>query len=277
MPPTRVAVVGDNCIDVYVGGDARSAVGGNALNVAVDLARLGIAVAYIGEVGDDDNGRRVVAAAEAAGVSMSGIHVVEGRTWVASIALDHGGSARVVDEDPGACGPYFPRDGELELLTGFDHVHMANMAAPSTLIRQLREQGVGTSYDFGKTDRWASGDLPSLAFASCDGDGAVDRGMAIARAACTRGAEIAVVTLGPAGSLAFDGTRVYQTPAMAIEPIDTLGAGDSYIAAFLASRLAGSSLEVAMAAASDAASETCRHWACWPQPALAAPSGRGRA
>jgi fructoselysine 6-kinase len=78
---------------------------------------------------------------------------------------------------------------------------------------------------------------------------------------------LVIVTLGDAGSVAFDGQRVHVQPPQTIVPVDTLGAGDSYIAAFLASRLAGASLEAAMAAASAAASATCLHWAAWPQPA----------
>lgn len=272
VPETRVAVVGDNCIDVYQAGSTRSAVGGNALNVAVGLARHGIPTEYIGEVGDDDYGRRVLAAAKGAGVRVDRVHVVGGSTWTAFIAVDEDGTAKVQSEDPGACGPYTLWDDEVDLLAGFDHVHMANLHRPGAVIRDLRERGVSTSYDYGKATGWDPVDVPQIAFASCDQDDALDRGVQMVREACSRGAQLAVVTLGAAGSVAFDGHRIHFQSAKPIVPIDTLGAGDSYIAAFLASRFAGSSVDKAMIAASDAASATCLHWSGWPQP-LVTPYG----
>lgn len=268
LPPRRVAVVGDNCIDVYIDGSPRSAVGGNSLNVAVGLTRQGVQTAYIGEVGDDADGRRVLAAAIEAGVGVERVHVVQGATWTAFIKLAAGGAAYVDHEDPGACGPYVARMDELDFLAGFDHVHMANLAATGHLIRDLRTRGVSTSYDFGKSSDFAAQDVPGIVFASCDGDQARERGTQMALEARRCGADLAVVTLGAGGSIALEGDRQHWEPAKPIEPVDTLGAGDSYIATFLARRLAGESIEGAMRAASDAASATCLHWAGWPQPVV---------
>ena len=51
----HVATVGDNCIDSYF-KTGQAFPGGNAINVAVYLARLGIPVSYVGVVGDDEYG-----------------------------------------------------------------------------------------------------------------------------------------------------------------------------------------------------------------------------
>ena len=266
MPPRRVAVVGDNCIDVYVDGSPRSAVGGNALNVAVGLTRQEVQTEYVGEVGNDADGRRVLAAATEAGVGVERVHVVQGATWTAFIRLAPGGAAYVDHEDPGACGPYVARMDEVDFLAGFDHVHMANLETTGHLIRALRTRGVSTSYDYGKSIDFAAQDVPDVVFASCDGDRALERGTEIANEARRRGADLAVVTLGASGSIALDSRRMHREAARPIEPLDTLGAGDSYIAAFLAKWRTGESIADAMRAASDAASETCLHWAGWPQP-----------
>ena len=267
MAMTRIATMGDNCIDVYVGAPARSAVGGNALNVAVALARRGLPAAYVGEVGDDENGRRVLESAAGVGVGMDRVRVIAGATWMAYIVVGQGGVARVDHEEPGACGPYAPTAQDIEFLAGFDHVHMANLSDPASVIDALHERGVSTSYDYGKAASWGTASLPRVVFASSDGDDAHGRSVKAARDACARGAGLVVVTLGAFGSVAVDRHRVHAQPPQAITPVDTLGAGDSYIAAFLASHLAGASLETAMRIASDAASETCLHWAAWPQAA----------
>jgi len=268
LPPRRVAVVGDNCIDVYVDGSPRSAVGGNALNVAVGLTRQEVQTAYVGEVGNDADGRRVLAAASEAGVGVERVHVVQGATWTAFIRLSPGGAAYVDHEDPGACGPYAARMDELDFLAGFDHVHMANLETTGHLIRDLRTRGISTSYDYGKSSDFAAQDAPGIVFASCDGDQARENGIQMAQEALRCGADLAVVTLGAGGSIALEGEREHWESARPIEPVDTLGAGDSYIATFLARRLAGESIDGAMRAASDAASATCLHWAGWPQPAM---------
>ncbi len=256
-------MAGDNCIDAYEGAGNRScAVGGNALNVAVDLARLGVACDYFGIIGNDDRGRQVREAAEGAGVNHH-LRVVEGSTWITFVRTDSTGTTRIVRQDPGACGQYVPTVEELELLSRCDHVHMANVAHAEAAVAALKRKGVTTSYDHG-----TEGDLSvpvDVAFFSCDGPGASRRGIEIAKEACGNGAGLAVVTLGPAGSLAFDGKRLMRQSARQVHPVDTLGAGDSYIAAFLARRLAGGSIESAMRAAREAAYLTCLHWAAWPQ------------
>jgi fructoselysine 6-kinase len=276
VAPIRVAVVGDNCIDVYQGDSVRTSVGGNALNVAIGLSRLGISTEYIGEVGSDRDGDRVIEAATQHGVGADHVHVLAGETWRAFIVLDGSGTARVRDEDPGACGPFRPGDSELDLLATFDHVHMANLAHPGDVVRELRARGVSTSYDYGTSHDWRDANMPRIAFASCDGESALDRGLEVATTAVAHGAQLAIVTLGAAGSLALDRGRVVRQLARPIEPIDTLGAGDSYIAAFLASFLGGSSVDAAMRAASEAASVTCLHWAAWPQPGLPMPQPGAR-
>ena len=41
------------------------------------------------------------------------------------------------------------------------------------------------------------------------------------------------ITIGPRGSIIFDGKNLYTIPATEEKPIDTLGAGDMYAGAFL--------------------------------------------
>jgi fructoselysine 6-kinase len=271
VPPIRIAVVGDSCIDVYA-GLGRSAVGGNALNVAVGLATRGLTVEYIGEVGNDEAGRRVLDAAQGAGVGTARVHMEPGSTWKAYISVRGAGAARVEHEAPGAGGPYWLRDGELEVLEDFDHVHMANLADPAAVIAELHALGVSTSYDYGK---WARPETvaPDIVFASAEEPGAMARAEEMAGAARAHGARLVVVTLGAGGSVGFGEDGRHRLSAQRLVPVDTLGAGDSYIAAFLASHLAGASLEQAMRTAGAAASATCLHWAAWPQPGLPTLSG----
>ncbi len=47
------------------------------------------------------------------------------------------------------------------------------------------------------------------------------------------GSEIVVVTMGEKGALLYDGTKFYSQEPELVEAVDTMGAGDSFITAFL--------------------------------------------
>ena len=80
-----------------------------------------------------------------------------------------------------------------------------------------------------------------------------------------QGAKGAVVTLGARGSLALIGGQTFRAAAPAITPVDTTGAGDAYIAGFLAARLNGASVPKAMAAGHTCAAACCGHPGGFPQ------------
>lgn len=67
-----------------------------------------------------------------------------------------------------------------------------------------------------------------------------------------------VITRGGAGAIAFlaDGSRL-EVPAMRIEPVDTTGAGDTFVGVLAAALDAGSELEPALRRASAAAGLSC--------------------
>ncbi len=56
MSRLRFAVVGDNCVDRFKSPVNQSLIGGNAVNVAVQLAALGHEAFYFGAVGADAMG-----------------------------------------------------------------------------------------------------------------------------------------------------------------------------------------------------------------------------
>ena len=63
---------------------------------------------------------------------------------------------------------------------------------------------------------------------------------------------LVVVKRGAVGCEAAAGTRRWRVPAPHVEAIDTTGAGDAFVAAFLASRLAGADIEPALERAATA-------------------------
>ncbi len=85
----KIAAVGDNCMDVYSSlGQAYP--GGNPVNVAVYMKRLGEQAAYIGVVGDDPYGQLMKDRLSAKGVDISHLHTRPGKTAVTMVELVDG-------------------------------------------------------------------------------------------------------------------------------------------------------------------------------------------
>jgi fructoselysine 6-kinase len=250
----RAASVGDNCIDRYVGDEQYDLPGGNALNVAV---RLG--ADYFGAVGEDDEGRALIEQARAAGVGVAGVEVHPGRSGVTLVELDRG-ERRFVLEEYGAAAAYRVSPEVAARLAGYDWVHVARQPDALAFAPGLRAAGVPLSCDF--CDVWdselAAGLAPHLEVAFFSGDDAA------AADAVERGAKVAVATLGDAGSVAYTAGGRYAQPALPAEIVDTLGAGDALIAAFISSTLNGADARDSLRAGAEAAAEACGHRGAWP-------------
>jgi fructokinase len=89
-------VVGESLIDVVLDadGDTTETPGGSPLNVAVGLARLEVPATLISQVGHDEHGGMVVQHVEASGATMLAVPTASGRTSVATARLDATGAAQ---------------------------------------------------------------------------------------------------------------------------------------------------------------------------------------
>ncbi len=259
----RLATVGDNCIDTYAPPISATAVGGNALNVAVNLARRGVRVDYLGAVGDDSAGARVRQALVEERVGSDRLRNVHGRTGVSRVRLAADGGWTLEHEDLGVCGSYRPSTDDVSFLATRDHVHCAQLSDFGSLLAQLAGTRTSVSYDF--STRYETGPLEGLAIAFFSLPASDDQGARILAEAVERGASLAVGTNGPRGSLSFDGEVLSQIPAPGINAVDTVGAGDAYIAGFICARLDGRSVRECQAAGSDAGTDACKHLGAWRQ------------
>ena len=70
----KVAAVGDNCVDVYE-KEGKQYPGGNPVNVAVYLKRMGVDASYTGVVGTDECGKTMIEALNGKDVDTSHVHV----------------------------------------------------------------------------------------------------------------------------------------------------------------------------------------------------------
>lgn len=263
----RFAAVGDNCIDRYLPPVGDCLVGGNAVNVAVHLARLGRTVGYFGAVGADAAGEAVRNALGANGVDTGGLRVVPGEaTARTDIETLPDGDRRFVFESFGACAGYRPGGDDLPILRRMSHVHVGWLRGAMELRRALAGSGVVLSQDLGVNNNAADLDPAGLdiAFASAE----PERAEAESASLLARGARLAVITLGAAGSLATDGRILVRGRAVAIRAVDATGAGDAFIGGFLDACAKGLNLNDCLAQGSVAGAAVCGHRGGFPQPAL---------
>ena len=260
MPQRTFSTIGDNCIDRYLPPVGLTTVGGNAVNVAVHLARLGRAVAYHGAVGQDADGARVLAALRENHVEARvEVHPSE-RTAVTDLELLQANDRRIAFEDFGACASYRPGRADLDAIRGCAHLHIGWLPGAGDLKRRLAGCGLVISQDLAVT---AEPSGIALAFASAGESW--DKAESMACDMLGLGIPVAVVTCGALGSIAATGRARLRTGAAAARVVDTTGAGDSFIAGFLHAFAQGLPLDTCLATARDVAARTCEHYGGFPQ------------
>lgn len=266
MAITTLAVsVGDNCVDHYLPPIERCFVGGNGLNVAVHMQRSGLPSAYIGAVGNDDNGKFILNGLQSLGVDFSHVQVLLGQTSQTDIRLTPEGDRIFVHE---TIGPV--KTLELDQLTKqyiYQHklVHNTWLGGTVKYLAEFKKAGLLVSQDYGERypPEFMDETVGSIdvAFLSLPEEEA-SQAPGLAREVAARGPQLVVVTLGREGSLAFDG-QDHQQPANPAQVVDTLGAGDTFIGVFLAHWLKSKPLDQCLLKAAQAAAHTCTHYGAW--------------
>ena len=260
----HIACVGDNCVDLYrQTGEAYP--GGNPVNVAVYTARLGGSAAYIGAVGTDAWGGFLLNALKAKGVDVSRVQVREGATALTEVTIENG--ERVFgDYDEGVMADFALSDEALDFLCGHDMVVSGIWGKVEGRLREIAARGIPVAFDC--SDR---PDDPivctalkhtTIAFFSDDisADGVLKTRM---EAVAAQGPRIVVATRGKMGSLAFDGERFYEYGIIDCPVVDTMGAGDSYIAGFLYARLSGADIPGCMETGARSSAVTLGYSGAW--------------
>lgn len=270
----RLLGAGDNVVDRYV-TLGQEFPGGNAVNVAVFARRLGAETGYLGVLGDDESGRHVLASLEAEGVDTSLTITTSGPNAFAEVMLD--GGDRVFVRSQRNVAAFVPTDRDFDAMADFDVVHTAYTGPFSAHVAEMASRAP-VSFDFGTRYDPRGGEaramLPSLFLASFSGSHlSPDEASRLAAELVARGAEHALVTRGPDGAYLADDSGVTYGPAEQVTAVDTLGAGDSFIAAVLVGLVTGRSASETLADASRLAAGVCTGYGAFgrPQP-LATPS-----
>lgn len=251
--------VGDNCADVYVPGGQTYA-GGCSLNFSVYISQLGGSASYLGAVGDDKLGRLIREAVSKEGVDISHLHTIPGATARTVVSLE-GGERKFMSYDPGVLSEFRPNGDDLAFIRQHKFLHTSVFGGMDCILGEVKGD-VKICYDFAnKLTRPDLNDIlkiTDIAFFSYQEDDCYIR--ELLAEAVRQGAVCAVATLGENGSLAFDGKRYTVRPGDQIRVVDTIGAGDSFIAGFLYGCLLGESMEKRLLRGAKRAEKTISHF-----------------
>ena len=255
----KIAAMGDNVVDCYL---ARQEMypGGNCLNVAVQARRFGAQSAYIGAIGRDPAGDLINDALAAEGVDMTHMRRLDDAT--AYCLIGHRNADRVfLDFDLGV-SMFTPSEEDLEFLSSFDAVHIGQSSGLDAWVDAASGKAL-LSYDFSTRrepqHRKAIGRHCFLG--SVSGDGLAESEItSIAGELLEAGTKWVLVTRGRAGAILHSRSASYSTSAQLIEPVDTLGAGDAFIARTLFGLLEREMPAQVLAHAAKAAAITCGYY-----------------
>ncbi|MBK1624926.1 PfkB family carbohydrate kinase [Afifella marina] len=268
-----LAAVGDNCIDEIGAKPDEGAgfhpsahlAGGNAVNVAVQAQILGLPSAYFGAVGHDDNGDIIARELHRNGVDTRFLVRQEKPTSVTQVHVTENGERIIALEDFGACAGYRPSEAAFARLLEATHIHIGWFDDGGALKRRLKAAGCSLSQDLSVNNAPEHLTHDALDIAFCSEPGSPQAAETLGKSLLDKGAGLVVVTRGAEGASVISPSRSLHLPAEPISPVDTTGAGDSFIAGFLVARLQGADDAEAARAGIRRASATCLHEGGFPQ------------
>jgi fructokinase len=255
-----VAVAGEAITDlVPAGADGlfRAAPGGSPANVAVGLARLDVPVRMLARLSRDVLGRRLREHLAANGVDLAHAVTAAEPSSLAIVVLQPDGSAEYDFRVDGTADWQWADDELLDALDDVTALHVGSLALTTPpggeVLRRLAVRARATAtVTFDPNVRHMLMGAPEQVLAVVDEMLAVADvvkasaedvewlapGRSVAAVASdwvSRGPALVVVTRGGDGALAVGrSSGLVETPGVAVQVVDTVGAGDTFMAALIA-------------------------------------------
>jgi fructokinase len=247
-----IVVAGEALIDVVVDrdGDSSETPGGSPLNVAVGLSRLDVPTTLISQVGHDERGGLVVQHVTGSGAEIVAVPTSTGRTSVATAHLDEGGAASYDFDLEWS----LPRQ-ELPPCQALHVGSLGTLLEPGRhsvldLVEQAGGRGTFVSYDANLRESFVEdrhrtrrqveelGALCSLVKLSDEDADLLAPGAdpdEFARSLLLgQRTSIVILTRGPNGATAYTSGHETTERPRPTDVVDTVGAGDAFMAATLA-------------------------------------------
>lgn len=266
----KMIAIGDNVADCYL-DQGLYYPGGNAVNVAVFCKRNGFdECAYIGVFGDDKKARHIRSSLENERVSCRysrKVYAVSGSPEVQLVDKN-----RVFVGGPKDTAQHILRlrltPEDLAYIAGFDLCHTScysSLEGELGRIRGLCDISFDFSTNYGVD--YLQTVCPFIRYAFFSGaDLASGERERLIRTCHDLGVEIVGITLGEEGALFSRNGERYVQGIKPADVVDTMGAGDSFIAGFLTSFIRHGRMDQALDYAAERAAHTCTHYGAFGYP-----------
>jgi len=237
--------------------------GGSSAIVAHNLAALGSQVGFIARIGDDQFGQIALDHLATGGVDVSKLRRMTGSTKTGLTVILQRDSWRNMVTYAGATLELNFADLDLDYLASSRHFHLSSFylqrglqSHVAKLFRRLKASGLTISLDTNDDpeDRWEGGIREALRYVDVFLPnerearrivGADDLEIAVAQLAAI--VPVVVVKLGAQGAMAQRGPERFVSPAVGVNAVDAVGAGDSFDAGFLHQYVRGADLSACLA------------------------------
>jgi sugar/nucleoside kinase (ribokinase family) len=226
--------------------------GGDCLNVALGLRRLGASVGFAGLIGEDQLGDYLWNVVRDAGIDVRGLHRTQAARTCSCLVLINSSGDRTFFYYGGSNDLFSLSDIDMALLDEAAIVHVGGTyllprfdgEGAAKLFAEARARGKLTSMDvtWDTTGRWLAVIEPCLPYLSffmpsireAERIAGTSAPEDIAAFLQEKGVRTAVIKLGEKGCYVKHGTEPgFYRDALPTQVLDTTGAGDSFVAGFL--------------------------------------------
>ncbi len=262
----HIAFIGDLTIDKYVqSGEIR--LGGAALNGAIWARKLGVKSSVVTTVGTDMPGKEMIKKLKKEHISKTHLQIKHGKTSSIEINLNEKGDRSYGVWDPGTLANYHLRPKDINYLLDMDAVvvtiypQFSHVLSELALVKKnvpnppLVVTNFGDLKEFHQDLSVVEEAVPFADFCVFGLDKDADEGMinTIKTMARTSTAHM-LITLASNGSLVYKGSHAFVQSAKQVDVVDTTGAGDSFLTAFLVTYLETHDIQNALKNGTDLAS-----------------------
>lgn len=239
----KIAGTGVATLDIYI-NKGRMYPGGNEFNVVCHAHEIGAQAGFLGVFGDDHAGEILENELKRLDIDITKCRHEVGTSGYSLVSIDENGDRDFLfwnEEGVTDLMPFAFTEDEIEYIKKYNVLCLGRLADVSPeKVKHLFVNGVSMCYDFHEV--FDSETIASIApyvdygFFSCShlNDDEIKQYL---KEACDHGIKLAVGTSGCEPVWAYDGVTYYKQETLRVDPIDTLGAGDSFIAAVMVNYL----------------------------------------
>lgn len=260
----KIICVGDNVVDCYMDRGIYYP-GGNCLNVAVNTKRFGSEnSSYIGVFGDDDKAEHLKWVLDKEEIDYRNSRSMYGVSGQPQVRINSEGD-RVFVGGPKNTIQHLVKlnmtKDDLNYISQFDVLHTSCYSSLEYELCNIK-QVCDISFDF--SDRISESYLkricPHIRFAFISGtDLNLEDIQKLIKTCHELGTEIVGITLGEKGAIFSRNGKIYKQEIIPVKAVDTMGAGDSFIAGFLTSYIDTNVMISSLKFAAECAAKTCKY------------------